>query len=124
MDKEKLNQTKVIKPPTRDEIKGIILSLIKALGNFTGVLFVGGIFYTIYDIFTNNGERTLQPLARYITNTVIPFITNISNYIPWLYIRLTIIIWLFLIIAEMVIGRDLDIETPKDNLKKQSIHGT
>lgn len=118
MDKEKLNQTKVIKPPTRDEIKGIILSLIKAIGQFTGVLFVGGVFYTIYDIFTNNGERTLQPLARYINHTVIPFITNISSYIPWLYIRLTIIIWIFLIVAEMVIGRYLDIETPKDNLRK------
>lgn len=118
MDKEKLNQTKVIKPPTREEIKGIILSLIKAIGNFAGVLFVGGIFYTIYDIFTNNGERTLQPLVHYITNTVIPFITNISSYIPWLYIRLTIIIWIFLIVAEMVIGRYLDIETPKDNLRK------
>lgn len=118
MDKEKLNQTKVIKPPTREEIKGIILSLIKAIGNFAGVLFVGGVFYTIYDIFTNNGERTLQPLVHYITNTVIPFITNISSYIPWLYIRLTIIIWIFLIVAEMVIGRYLDIETPKDNLRK------
>lgn len=118
MDKEKLNQTKVIKPPTREEIKGIIISLIKAIGNFAGVLFVGGVFYTIYDIFTNNGERTLQPLAHYINHTVIPFITNISNYIPWLYIRLTIIIWLFLIVAEMVIGRYLDIETPKDNLRE------
>ena len=118
MDKEKLNQTKVIKPPTRDEIKGIILSLIKAIGQLTGVLFVGGVFYTIYDIFTNNGERTLQPLARYINHTVIPFITNMSSYIPWLYIRLTIIIWIFLIVAEMVIGRYLDIETPKDNLRK------
>ena len=108
MDKEKLNQTKVIKPPTRDEIKGIILSLLKTVGQFAGVLFVGGIFYTIYDIFTNNGERTLQPLARYINYTVIPFITNISSYIPWLYI----------IVAEMVIGRYLDIETPKDNLRK------
>lgn len=118
MDKEKLNQTKVIKPPTRDEIKGIILSLLKTVGQFAGVLFVGGIFYTIYDIFTNNGERTLQPLARYINYTVIPFITNISSYIPWLYIRLTVIIWIFLIIAEMVVGRYLDIETPKDNLRK------
>lgn len=118
MDKEKLNQTKVIKPPTRDEIKGIIISLIKAIGNFAGVLFVGGVFYTIYDIFTNNGECTLQPLVHYINYTVIPFITNISSYIPWLYIRLTIIIWIFLIIAEMVIGRYLDIETPKDNLRK------
>ena len=118
MDKEKLNQTKVIKPPTREEIKGIIISLIKAIGNFAGVLFVGGVFYTIYDIFTNNGERTFQPLAHYINHTVIPFITNISNYIPWLYIRLTIIIWLFLIVAEMVIGRYLDIETPKDTLRK------
>ena len=118
MNKEKSNQTKVIKPPTRDEIKGIIISLIKAIGNFAGVLFVGGVFYTIYDIFTNNGECTLQPLVHYINYTVIPFITNISSYIPWLYIRLTIIIWIFLIIAEMVIGRYLDIETPKDNLRK------
>ena len=118
MDKEKLNQTKVIKPPTREEIKGIIISLIKAIGNFAGVLFVGGVFYTIYDIFTNNGECTLQPLVHYINYTVIPFITNISSYIPWLYIRLTAIIWIFLIIAEMVIGRYLDIETPKDNLRK------
>lgn len=118
MDKEKLNQTKVIKPPTRDEIKGIIISLIKAIGNFAGVLFVGGVFYTIYDIFTNNGERTLQPLVHYIEHTVIPFITNISSYIPWLYIRLTLVIWIFLIVAEMVIGRYLDIETPKDNLRK------
>ena len=118
MDKEKLNQTKVIKPPTREEIKGIIISLIKAIGNFAGVLFVGGVFYTIYDIFTNNGERTFQPLAHYINHTVIPFITNISNYIPWLYIRLTIIIWLFLIVAEMVIGRYIDSETPKDTLRK------
>lgn len=118
MDKEKLNQTKVIKPPTRDEIKGIILSLLKTVGQFAGVLFVGGIFYTIYDIFTNNGERTLQPFARFVEHTVIPFITNISSYIPWLYIRLIVIIWLFLIIAEMVIGRYLDIETPKDNLRK------
>lgn len=118
MDKEKLNQTKVIKPPTREEIKGIIISLIKAIGNFAGVLFVGGIFYTIYDIFTNNGERTLQPLAHYINYTVIPFITNISSYISWSYIRLTIIIWIFIIIAEMLIGRYLDIETPKDNLRK------
>lgn len=118
MDKEKLNQTKVIKPPTREEIKGIILSLLKTMGQFAGVLFVGGIFYTIYDIFTNNGERTLQPLAHYINHTVIPFITNISSYIPWSYIRLTVIIWIFLIIAEMVVGRYLDIETPKDNLRK------
>lgn len=118
MDKEKLNQTKVIKPPTREEIKGIIISLIKAIGNFAGVLFVGGVFYTIYDIFTNNGECTIQPLVHYINYTVIPFITNISSYIPWLYIRLTAIIWIFLIIAEMVIGRYLDIETPKDNLRK------
>lgn len=118
MDKEKLNQTKVIKPPTREEIKGIIISLIKAIGNFAGVLFVGGVFYTIYDIFTNNGERTLQPLAHYINYTVIPFITNISSYIPWLYIRLTLVIWIFLIVAEMAVGRYLDIETPKDNLKK------
>lgn len=118
MDKDKMNQTKVIKPPTREEIKGIIISLIKAIGNFAGVLFAGGIFYTIYDIFTNNGEGTLQPLARYINHTVIPFITNISSYIPWLYIRLTLVIWIFLIVAEMVIGRYLDIETPKDNLRK------
>lgn len=118
MDKEKLNQTKVIKPPTRDEIKGIIISLIKAIGNFAGVLFVGGIFYTFYDSITNNGERTLQPFARFVEHTVIPFITNISSYIPWLYIRLTIIIWIFLIVAEMVIGRYLDIETPVDNLRK------
>lgn len=118
MTKEKSNQTKVIKPPTREEIKGIILSLIKAIGNFAGVLFVGGVFYTIYDIFTNNGERTLQPLVRYINHTVIPFITNISSYIPWSYIWLTISIWIFLIIAEMVIGRYLDIETPVDNLRK------
>lgn len=118
MDKEKLNQTKVIKPPTREEIKGILLSLIKAIGNFAGVLFVGGIFYTIYDIFTNNGERTVRPLVHYITNTVIPFITNISSYIPWFYIRLTIIIWIFLIVAEMVIGHHLDIETPVSNLRK------
>lgn len=118
MDKEKLNQTKVIKPPTREEIKGILLSLIKAIGNFAGVLFVGGIFYTFYDGITNNGERTVRPLVHYITNTVIPFITNISSYIPWFYIRLTIIIWIFLIVAEMVIGHHLDIETPKDNLRK------
>lgn len=118
MDKEKLNQTKVIKPPTRDEIKGIIISLIKAVGNFAGVLFVGGIFYTFYDGITNNGERTVQPLAHYINHTVIPFITNISNQIPWSYIELTVIIWIFLIVAEMVIGRYLDIETPKDNLRK------
>ena len=113
-----MNQTKVIKPPTREEIKGILLSLIKAIGNFAGVLFVGGIFYTIYDIFTNNGERTVRPLVHYITNTVIPFITNISSYIPWFYIRLTIIIWIFLIVAEMVIGHHLDIETPVSNLRK------
>lgn len=118
MGKEKLNQTKVIKPPTREEIKGIIISLIKAIGNFAGVLFIGGVFYTIYDIFTNNGECTLQPFARFVEHTVIPFITNISSYIPWLYIRLTVIIWIFLIIAEMVVGRYLDIETPKDNLRK------
>lgn len=120
MDKEKLNQTKVIKPPTRDEIKGIIISLIKAIGNFAGVLFVGGIFYTFYDSITNNGERTLQPFARFVKHTVIPFITNISSYIPWLYIRLTIIIWIFLIVAEMVIGRYLDIET-KRQLKKSGL---
>ena len=118
MAKEKSNQTKVIKPPTREEIKGIILSLIKVIGNFAGVLFVGGVFYTIYDIFTNNGERTLQPSVRYINHTVIPFITNISSYIPWLYIRLTLVIWIFLIVAEMAVGRYLDIETPKDNLRK------
>lgn len=118
MDKEKLNQTKVIKPPTREEIKGIILSLLKAIGNFAGVLFVGGIFYTFYDGITNNGECTLQPFARFVEHTVIPFITNISSNIPWSYIRLTAIIWLFLIIAEMVVGRYLDIETPKDNLRK------
>lgn len=124
MDKEKLNQTKVIKPPTRDEIKGIIISLIKAIGNFAGVLFVGGIFYTIYDISTNNGEGTLQPLARYINHTVIPFITNVSSYIPWSYIWLTISIWIFLIIAEMVIGRYLDIETQSTIFEKRSTHGT
>lgn len=118
MDKEQLNQTKVIKPPTREEIKGIILSLLKAIGNFAGVLFVGGIFYTICDIFTNDGERTLRPLTHYINHTVIPFITNISSYIPWSYIRLTIVIWIFLIVAEMTIGRYLDIETPVDNLRK------
>lgn len=99
MDKEKLNRTKVIKPPTREELKGIVRSTLKAVGQFVGMLVFTGMMYTVYDIIQNNGAH-IRPILDYIEYTVQPAFTNLWNYIPWLQIMSTLAIWLFFLILE------------------------